>query len=51
LSSKVPERKIITWKLYLPKACSIQKMPAVIIRHGSGHPKIAWYKKTCQSLK
>ena len=50
LSSKVPERKIITGKLYLPKACSIQKMPAVIIQHGSGHPKIAWYKKLARAL-
>lgn len=45
LSNKVPAKKIITGKLYLPKPCSVQKMPAVIIQHGSGHPKIAWYKK------
>ena len=50
LSGKVPESKIITGKLYLPKACSAQKMPAVIIQHGSGHPKIAWYKKLAKVL-
>ena len=32
LSSKVPAKKIITGKLYLPKPCSAQKMPAVIIQ-------------------
>ena len=50
LSGKVPERKIITGKLYLPKSCSSQKMPAVIIQHGSGHPKNAWYKKLSKVL-
>ena len=50
LSGKVPKRKIITGKLYLPKACSSEKMPAVIIQHGSGHPKKAWYKKLSKVL-
>jgi dienelactone hydrolase len=50
LSGKVHEKKIITGKLYLPKACSARKMPAVIIQHGSGHPKIAWYKKLAKIL-
>ena len=50
LSGKVPERKIITGKLYLPKACSSQKMPAVIIQHGSGHPKKPWYEKLSKVL-
>ena len=50
LSGKVPEGKIITGKLYIPKACSTQKMPAVIIQHGSGHPKITWYKKLAKVL-
>ena len=50
LSSKILEREIITGKLYLPKVCSTQKMPAVIIQHGSGQPKIAWYKKLAKVL-
>ena len=50
LSGNVPERKIITGKLYLPKSCSSQKMPAVIIQHGSGHPKKPWYEKLSKVL-
>jgi len=50
LSDKIPEKKMITGKLYLPNSCSSKKLPAVIIQHGSGHPKKSWYKKLSKVL-
>ena len=50
ISGKKPENQIITGKLYIPKMCGTEKMPAVIIQHGSGHPNKPWYKKLSMAL-
>ena len=44
------ESQIITGKLYIPKMCGKEKIPAVIIQHGSGNPNKPWYKKLSMAL-
>ncbi len=50
ISGKKPETQIITGKLYIPKKCGTEKMPAVIIQHGSGNPKKPWYRELSMAL-
>ena len=50
ISGKKPDTQIITGKLYIPKLCGIEKMPAVIIQHGSGNPNKPWYRKLSMAL-
>jgi len=47
---KPPDTQIITGKLYIPKKCGTEKMPAVIIQHGSGNPKKPWYRELSMAL-
>jgi dienelactone hydrolase len=50
ISNKKPKKITIDGKLYLPDNCKKDKLPAVIIQHGSGSPKAPFYSKTAKAL-
>ena len=50
ISGKKPKKITIDGKLYLPNKCIKEKLPAVIIQHGSGSPKAPFYADTAKAL-
>jgi dienelactone hydrolase len=50
ISGKKPPLKTISANLYLPSSCGGEKIPAVIIQHGSGNPDNPWYSKLAKAL-
>ena len=50
ISNKKPKKITIDGKLYLPDNCNKNKLPAVIIQHGSGSPKAPFYANTAKTL-
>ena len=49
ISNKKPKKITIDGKLYLPDNCENEKLPAVIIQHGSGDPKMNFYADTAKA--
>lgn len=50
ISGKQPRPLEISADLYLPQACGSDKLPAVIIQHGSGNPDKPWYPRLAKEL-
>ena len=50
ISNKKPKKITIDGKLYLPDNCENEKLPAVIIQHGSGDPQSNFYADTAKAL-
>ena len=49
-ANKKPKKIKIEGKLYIPNICGNEKLPAVIIQHGSGPPQAPFYAETAKAL-